>query len=122
MGSWKTHGKTWMELIGAVIMAGIVAYRELALDGVTISEWIMIVIAVAGVVNVWAAANITHFSKAKSLVSALFVVLNLLVGFLTDNRLTGDETMLLVIQALSTLGVIGAPAVKNVVERKVIAA
>lgn len=118
--SWKTHGKTWMELFGAVIMAAVVAYRELALDGVTLSEWIMIVIAVAGVVNVWAAANVTDFSKAKTIVSAGFVVLNLLVGFLTDNRLTGDEIMLLVIQALSTLGVVAAPAVKNVVERKVV--
>lgn len=109
-----------MELLGAVIMAAIVAYRELALDGVTISEWVMIVIAVGGVVNVWAAANITNFNKAKTLVSALFVVLNLLVGFLTDNRLTGDETMLLVIQALSTLGVVVAPAAKSVVDHKVV--
>lgn len=119
--SWKTHGKTWAELAGALLMAAIVAYRELALDGVTTSEWIMIVIAVFGVANVWATANITYFNKAKTLVSALFVVLNLLVGFLTDNRLDGDETMLLVIQALSTLGVAAAPATKSVVERKVIA-
>lgn len=122
MNSWQKYGKTWMELLGAIIMAAVVTYRELALDGVTISEWIMIVIAVAGVLNVWAAANITNFNKAKTLVSAGFVVLNLLVGFLTDNRLTGDETMLLVIQALSTLGVGVAPSVKNVVERKVVAA
>lgn len=118
--SWKTHGKTFAELAGAVLMAAIVAYRELALDGVTLSEWVMIVIAVGGVLNVWAAANITNFSKAKTLVSALFVVLNLLVGFLTDNRLTGDETMLLVIQALSTLGVAAAPSVKSVVDRTVV--
>lgn len=117
---WSKYGKTYMELLGAIVMAAIVAYRELALDGVTTSEWIMIVIAVAGVANVWAAANITNFNKAKTIVSAGFVVLNLLVGFLTDNRLTSDETMLLVIQALSTLGVGVAPAVKSVVDHKVV--
>jgi hypothetical protein len=101
-------------------MAATVAYRELALDGVTTSEWIMIVIAVAGVANVWAAANITNFNKAKTLVSAGFVVLNLLVGYMTDNHLSSDEVMLLVIQALSTLGVGIAPATKSVVERRVV--
>jgi hypothetical protein len=118
--SWKTHGKTIMEGLGALAMAAIVAYRELAADGVTLSEWVMVVIAIFGVANVWLAANITGFDKAKTFVSALFVVLNLLVGFLTDSRLDGDEIMLLVIQFLSTLGVAGAPAVKQLVNRKVI--
>ena len=117
---WKTHGKTLMELLGAIIMAGIVTYQQVEADGVTLSEWVMVLIAVAGVVNVWAAANITNFTAAKTLVSSLFVVLNLLVGFLTDNRLSGDETLLLIIQALSTLGVAGAPAVRQVVERTVL--
>jgi hypothetical protein len=118
--SLKTHGKLLAELLGAAVMAGVVTYQQVVLDGVTMSEWIMVVIALAGVANVWAAANITGFEKAKLLVSALFVVLNLLVGFLTDSRLSGDEIMLLVIQFLSTLGVAGAPSVKSVVERKVI--
>jgi hypothetical protein len=119
--SWKTHGKTIMELLGALVMAIIVAYQEVATDGVTWSEWVMVVIAAAGVLNVWAAANITGFSKAKLLVSAVFVVLNLLVGILTDGRITGDEWTLLLVQFLSTLGVAGAPAVKNVVSQATIA-
>lgn len=118
--SWRTHGKTWMELLGALVMAGVVTYQYVAAEGVTLSEWVMVVIAVAGVVNVWAAANISGFEKAKTLVSALFVVLNLLVGLLTDSKLSGDEIMLLVIQFLSTLGVAGAPAPKQVVERTVV--
>jgi hypothetical protein len=118
--SLKTHGKVLAELAGAVVMAGVVTYQQVVADGVTMSEWIMVVIALAGVVNVWAAANITGFAKAKLLVSAIFVVLNLLVGFLTDSRLTGDEIMLLAIQFLSTLGVAGAPSIKSVVERKVV--
>lgn len=118
--SWKTHGKTWAELLGALVMAGVVAYQHVSGDGVTLSEWVMVVIAVAGVVNVWAAANISGFEKAKLLVSGLFVVLNLLVGMLTDGALSGDEIMLLVIQFLSTLGVAGAPAPKQIVERTVV--
>lgn len=118
--TWKTHGKTWMELLGALVMAGIVTYQEVVLDGVTMSEWVMVVIALAGVANVWAAANISNFSAAKTLVSALFVALNLLVGFLTDGHLSGDEIMLLAVQILSTLGVAGAPAPKNVIERTVV--
>jgi hypothetical protein len=119
--SWKMHGKAWMELLGALVMAGVVTFQQVLGDGVTLSEWIMVVIATFGVANVWAAANITGFDKAKLLVSGLFVVLNLLVSMLTDSHLSGDEGMLLVIQFLSTLGVAGAPAPKQLVERTVTA-
>lgn len=110
---WQKYGKTVMELLGAVVMAAIVAYQQVLGDGVTMSEWVMVVIAVFGVVNVWAAANVPAFAKAKLVVSAVFVVLNLLVGILTDSRITGDEWMLLAIQFLSTLGVAGAPAISS---------
>lgn len=118
--SWRTHGKFLMELLGALIMAGIVTFQEVAADGVTMSEWVMVIIALAGVANVWAAANISGFDKAKTLVSALFLVLNLLVGFLTDGRMVGDEWTLLIVQLLSTLGVAGAPSVKQIVDRTVV--
>lgn len=118
--SWRTHGKFLMELLGAVVMAAIVAYQQVATDGVTWSEWVLVTIAVAGVVNVWAAANISGFDKAKLLVSAVFVVLNLLVGILTDNRITSNEWLLLAVQFLSTLGVAGAPATKQIVDRTVV--
>jgi hypothetical protein len=112
--NWRVYGKLIMELLGAAVMAAIVTYQEVVADGVTLSEWIMVVIAVAGVASVWATANISGFDKAKTLVSAIFVVLNLLVGFLTDNQLTGDEILLLAVQFLSTLGVAGAPATKHI--------
>jgi hypothetical protein len=118
--SLRTHGKALAELAGAVVMAGVVTYQEVANGGVTVSEWVMVVIALFGVVNVWATANITGFARAKTLVSALFVILNLLVGFLTDGQLTGNEIMLLVIQFLSTLGVAGAPAPKQIVQGTVV--
>jgi hypothetical protein len=116
----RSNGKFVAELLGALVMAIIVTYQQVAADGVTLSEWVMVVIAAAGVANVWLAANLTSFAKAKLLVSALFVVLNLLVGMLTDSRLTGDEWLLLAVQFLSTLGVAGAPASKQVVQGTVV--
>lgn len=119
--SWKVSGKAWMELLGALVMAGVVTYQEISADyNVSLGEWVMVVIAVFGVVNVWATANISGWGGAKLLISAVFVVLNLLVGMLTDGKLDNSEIMLLVIQFLSTLGVAGAPAPKQVVERTVI--
>jgi ABC-type branched-subunit amino acid transport system permease subunit len=109
--NWNTHGKSIMMGLGAVVMAAVTSYQAVAGNGVTLSEWVTVVIGVFGAVNVWAVANVPAFSKAKTLVAALFVVLNLLVGFLTDGRLTGDEITNLVIQALATLGVAAAPAV-----------
>jgi hypothetical protein len=48
-------------------------------------------------------------------------VLNLLVGILTDGRITSGEWLLLAVQFLSTLGVAGAPATKQVTAQTVIA-
>jgi hypothetical protein len=111
--SLKTHGKSIALGVGAVIMAAVTGYRAVASDGVTLAEWITVSIAVVGAINVWATANVPAFSKAKTAVAALFLALNLLVGFLTDGRLTGDEVMLLVIQVLASLGVAFAPAVST---------
>jgi hypothetical protein len=119
--NWRTHGKTIAELLGAVVMAFITAYQQVAGDGVTASEWVLVIIAVAGVINVWNAANITGWDKAKVLVSAVFVVLNLLVGILTDGQITRDEWLLIAVQFLSTLGVAAAPAIKRVTQQNVIA-
>ena len=116
---WREKGKFIAELLGALVMAGVVTYQQVAMDGVSIGEWVMVVIALFGAFNVWAVANISGWESAKTLVSAVFVALNLLVGFLTDDALSGNEIMLLVIQFLSTLGVAGAPAPKHVVERVV---
>lgn len=111
--SWKTHGKSILAALGAIIMAAVVGYQAVADNGVTLAEWVTVSIAVFGAINVWATANVPAFSKAKLAVAALFVALNLLVGFLTDGHLTGNELVLLVIQILATLGVAGAPAVST---------
>lgn len=113
----RKYGKFIAELGGALIMAFILTYQEFAGNGVTPGEWVLVIIALFGVINVWATANISGYGDYKLLVSAAFVVLNLLVGFLTDSRLSGDEIMVLIVQFLSTLGVAGAPAPKHEVAR-----
>lgn len=118
--SWKTHGKSLAALLAALVMAGIVTYQAVVLEGVTPSEWVMVLIAVFGSFVTWAAANITGFEKAKTLVSAVTVVLNLLVAVIIGG-LTSDEVLLLVVHFLGALGVAGAPAPKQIVQGTVVA-
>jgi hypothetical protein len=109
---WKTHGKSIAILLATLVMAGVTGYRAVAADGVSASEWVLVVIALAGTINVWATANVPAFAKAKTLVGAVFLVLNLLVSYITGG-ISGDEWMLLVIQFLGALGIAVAPAVSS---------
>jgi hypothetical protein len=105
--------------LAAVVIAGVTAYRAVAGDdNVTPSEWIAVVIAVMGAVNVWASANVPAFSKAKTFVAALFVVAQLVQTAITGG-ITADEWMLIVIQFLGALGVAAAPAVSTLTAREV---
>lgn len=108
-GMWKTYGKSIMMAAAAIVIAGITAYRAVAGNGVTASEWVAVVLAVMGAANVWAAANVPAFVKAKTLVAALFVV-----GQVVQTSITGgisaDEWLLLVLQFLGALGVAAAPS------------
>lgn len=106
---WKTHGKAIAMGLAAVVMAGVTAYRVVAGDGVTPSEWVTVVIAVLGTVNVWAAANVPSFAKAKTFVAAVFVVLSVLQTSITGG-ISGDEWLLLVLQFLGAVGVAAAPS------------
>jgi FtsH-binding integral membrane protein len=115
---WKTYGKTYAQLLATLVMAGIVTYRQVAGDGVTASEWVMVIIALFGVFTVWGAANITGFEKAKTLMGAVALILNLLVSMIIGG-LTSDEMLLLVVQFLGALGVAGAKAPLQVVSRTV---
>lgn len=120
--SWKTHGKTLAMLFATLLMAGLAAYREFVADGnMTPSEWVLVVVALFTTFTVWAAANISGFDKAKTYVAAAGLVLNLLVSIIVGG-ITTDEWMLLAVQFLGALGVAGAPAPKQIVERTVIAA
>jgi hypothetical protein len=109
----KTHGKSLVMLLAALVMAGLLTFRDLAGNGVTASEWVLVVTALFTTFTVWAAANIPSFTKAKNVVAAVGLGLSLLVGFLTDSHLSGDEIMLLVVQLLGALGVAGAPSVST---------
>jgi hypothetical protein len=118
---WKKYGKSIAMLLGAVAMAVFGAYREFAADGMTPSEWVLVVIAAYTVITVWMAANLASFAtKTKTLVAAVGLVLNLLVSLITGG-ITGDEWILLLLQFLGALGVARAPAAEHVVQRTVVA-
>jgi len=113
---WNKYGKTYAQLLATLVMAGIVTYRQVSGDGVSASDWVIVVVALFGAFTIWGAANITGFSKAKTLMGAIALVLSLLVSLITDG-LTGDELMLLVVQFLGALGVASASAPLQVVSR-----
>jgi membrane-bound ClpP family serine protease len=106
---WRTYGKSIAMGVAAAVMAGVTAYRAVSGDGVTPSEWVAVVLAVMGAANVWAAANIPAFAKAKVFVAALFVVGQVLQTSITGG-ISADEWLLLVIQFLGALGVVAAPS------------
>lgn len=108
-GMWKTYGKSIAMALAAAVMAGVTAYRAVSGDGVTASEWVAVVLAVMGAINVWASANVPAFAKAKTFVAALFVVAQVLQTSITGG-ITSDEWLLLVIQFLGALGVVAAPS------------
>jgi hypothetical protein len=110
--NWKTHGKSIVMGVGAVVMAGVTAYRAVSGDGVTPSEWVAVVLAVMAGINVWAATNVPAFSRAKTIVAAVFVIGNLLQTYITGG-ISGDEWILLLIQFLAAVGVATAPAVST---------
>jgi hypothetical protein len=109
---WAKYGKTYAMLIATLIMAALASYRALAVDGMTPSEWVSVVIALFTTANVWLTANIPAFSKAKTVVAAVGLVLNLLVSAIVGG-ITGDEWMFLAIQFLGALGVAAAPSISN---------
>lgn len=117
--TWKTHGKSILSLITTLFIIAYAAIQEVRVEGITPSEWVTVVIAAFSTVVVWLAANITGFDKAKTVVGALTLVLNLLVNVITGG-ISNDEWLFLAVQFVGALGVAAAPATKAVVERKVI--
>jgi hypothetical protein len=119
MITFKTHGKSIMMGLAAVVIAGVTAWRAVAGDNnVTPSEWVAVVLAVMGAVNVWAAANIPAFARAKTVVAAVFVVGQLVQTYVTGG-ISQDEWMLLIIQFLGAVGVAAAPAVSTLTAQQV---
>lgn len=116
---WAKYGKLYAQLLATLVVVGIVVYRQVAADGVTPSEWIMVLVNVFGAFTIWGAANISGFAKAKTLMGAIALILNLLVTLVTGG-INGDEALLLVVQFLGALGVAGAPAPVKVVTGTVV--
>lgn len=107
-------------LVGAVVMAGILAYRTAAEDNVvTGPEMVLGVTQLLMVVSVWGAVNIPGWEKGKKLQAALFAVLALLAAVVT-NGITGDEWFQLIVTGVSALGVAVAPPTVNVVTARVV--
>lgn len=110
MTNWRRYAQLIGPLLGAVVMAGIVAYRGAAEDNVvTGPEWVLLVTQVLMVVSVWGAANVRGWEKGKKWQAAIFAVLALLAAYVT-NGITGDELLQLVVTGLSALGVVVAPS------------
>jgi hypothetical protein len=96
--------------MATVVMAVLLTLRDAMSDArIDASEWVLVVIAAFNIVTVWGAANIPGFEKAKTVMAATGVVLNLLVGYIVGG-LTIDEIMLLAIHGLGALGVVVGPS------------
>jgi hypothetical protein len=100
-------------LSATLLMAVIATYRDAAADGITPSEWVLVVISAFTTINVWATANIPAWTRAKTFIAAIGLVLNLLVAAIVGG-ITGDEWMFLALQFLGALGVATAPAVSQI--------
>lgn len=102
----KRYAQLIGPLLGAVAMAGVLAYRGAAADNViTGPEWVLGVTQVLMVLSVWGAANVPGWEKGKKVQAAIFAVLALLAALVT-NGISGDEWLQLVITGLSALGVL----------------
>lgn len=107
--NWRRYAQLIGPLVGAVVMAGIVAYRGAAEDNVvTGPEWVLLATQVLMVVSVWGAANVRGWEAGKKWQAAIFAVLALLAAVVT-NGITGDELLQLAVTFLSALGVVVAP-------------
>lgn len=95
--------------LATLAMAVLMGIREVMSDNViTGSEVVVVVIAGFNVLTVWGAANIPGFQRAKTLMAAIGVTLNVLVALIVGG-LTTDEIMLLIIHFLGALGVVAGP-------------
>lgn len=96
-------------ILGLVVMAVLTTIQQVNADNeITASEWVMVALQALMAFNVWATANLPQYEKMKTYVAAAIVVVQLLVGFITDG-LTTNEIVNLIIAALAALGVAFTP-------------
>jgi uncharacterized protein YacL len=96
-------------LLATLVMAGLTVIRESQADRVIdAQEWVLVVISLFTTIVTWASANVPGFEKAKTVVAAVGLVLNLLVSYIVGG-ISNDEWMLLAINFLGALGVTFGP-------------
>lgn len=114
----KTKTPAYFMGVAVVLMAGLTVVRSAMADQhVSAEEWILVILGGAGALQVWGAANIPGFAKAKTFFAVLTGVLALTVSLMTNAptgnelflKLTLDELILLVLEAGAILGVVVGP-------------
>lgn len=96
-------------LLGLVVMAILTTIQQVNVDDhVTASEWVMVGLQAVMAINVYLTANLPQYSKMKTYVAAVIVVMQLLVT-LIDGGLTINEIVNLIIAFVAALGVAFTP-------------
>lgn len=96
-------------ILGLVVMAILTTIQQVNADNtITASEWVMVGLQALMAFNVWATANLPQYEKMKTYVAAAIVVVQLLVGFITDG-LSTNEIINLIVAGLAALGVALTP-------------
>jgi hypothetical protein len=101
----KGFGKATWPVIGLIVMAILTSFQEAA-DDHTISaqEWVQVVIQGSMAAHVWATANLPQYTRMKTFVAAVIVVLQVLYTSIIGG-VSGPEAINMVITFLSAVGV-----------------
>lgn len=92
-------------LLGLLVMAIVTTIQQVNADGhVSASEWVMVAVQAVMAINVYLTANLPQYSKMKSYVAAVIVVLQVLVASISGG-LTTNEIINLIIAFVAALGV-----------------
>jgi hypothetical protein len=92
-------------LLGLLAMAIVTTIQQVNADNhVSPSEWVMVGVQAVMAVNVYLTANLPQYTKMKTYVAAVIVVLQLLVASVAGG-LTTNEIINLIIAFIAALGV-----------------
>lgn len=92
-------------ILGLLVMAIVTTVQQVNADNrISASEWVMVAVQAVMVVNVYLTANLPQYSKMKSYVAAVIVVLQVLVASIAGG-LTTNEIINLIIAFVAALGV-----------------
>lgn len=96
-------------VLGLLVMAVLTAYQDAATDQqVNAQEWVQVIIQAVMALNVWATANLPQYTRMKTVVAVVLVVLQGLYTFIIGG-VDSPEIINLVISALAAVGVALTP-------------